>query len=319
GLILVAILVGLPVLLAWLVVRALRPRSQRVQLVVAIVVTVMDVVVGTVTLPAVLFAGEPTPGPPLLWWALSIASVLVMLVLIRFGGGAILLWALRRALRQISRIGTMAARVLPLLILVVIFIFFTGELWQVLNRLTRAQMWAVVGFLALIAVGFVTATFSDELPGLRARSRTSAEVRAKVAGTPLEGATEAAVPRLSWPERVNVVLVLFVAQAMQIVVFTVLMFVFFVVFGALVITPDGQTALLGDQTSPPGTLFGIPIGLSNAMLHVSLFLAAFSGLSFAASTTAEEPYRGTFFNPLLDEVALSLAARDAYKATWPVS
>lgn len=321
----VVMLLIVPALLAWLGAKVVRTRSDRLQLTVAVILTVLTIVLlpvwfaadGKVTIYALLTVSDDPA-----WYvvgdvAQSFALILGVLGLIWLGVGSILLWAIRRALSQIGRIGTMASRVLPLLLLVVMFTFLTNELWQVTNRLTRAEMWMVVGFLALIAIAFIAATFSDELPALRATSRTSPEVRARVEDTPLAGAPAVeAAPRLSWPERINVVLVLFVAQAVQIVIFSVLVFAFFLVFGTLVLSPEAEAEFLAGQVLTPGKLFGFNVGFSNAMLQVSLFLAAFSGLSFTASTTAEEPYRRSFFDPLLEDVAFSLAARDAYRARW---
>jgi hypothetical protein len=47
-------------------------------------------------------------------------------------------------------------------------------------------------------------------------------------------------------------------------------------------------------------------------VHVSLFVAVLSGLYFTVSTSVDPLYRERFFNPLIDDVAVSLAGRDAY-------
>ena len=47
-------------------------------------------------------------------------------------------------------------------------------------------------------------------------------------------------------------------------------------------------------------------------MHVSLFVAVLSGLYFTVSTSVDPIYRERFFDPLISDVAVSLAGRDAY-------
>jgi hypothetical protein len=215
----------------------------------------------------------------------------------------------------------MTSRALPLLLLVVMFTFFTGEMWQAAGSISEAQLWLVVGFLGLVAAGFLVTTFSDELPALRAAVGSRADVQEALQSTPLAGTPVGDGVPLSWVERFNIAVVLFLAQALQIVAFAVLVFVFFLVFGSLMLLPQTQAAFAGGAQGA-GTLLGMslePLGLplSHALVQVSLFLAVFSGLYFTASTTGDPAYRRAFFEPLLDDVALSLAARDAYRTRWP--
>lgn len=306
-----ATVLGLPTLAAWMTQKALRGRSSTVQLVAGVVVGALSVV------------GLPVIGMTDLasYWAgaaEAIVAVVLVLVLVRLGVGAIMIWAIRTAARQISGIAAMASRVLPLLLLVVMFAFFTGELWQAVNALSRAQLWVAVTFLAVLAAGFLTTSITDELPALRAASRARADLQARLQDTPLAGTTTPAEHTpLSRPEQFNVALVLFLAQAVQVVAFVVVVFAFFIVFGVLMITPGVQEIYLA--AAPPGeaTFFGIAVPVSNALFQISLFLAAFSGLYFTASKTTDERYRRAFFEPLIDEIALSLAARDVYHERWP--
>jgi hypothetical protein len=48
-----------------------------------------------------------------------------------------------------------------------------------------------------------------------------------------------------------------------------------------------------------------------------MFLAAFSGVYFAASAATDQNYRESFFEPLLADVRTSLAARHVYLARRP--
>jgi hypothetical protein len=66
-----------------------------------------------------------------------------------------------------------------------------------------------------------------------------------------------------------------------------------------------------------GTLFGAKLPLSAGLVQVSLFLAAFSGVYFAASAATDENSRASYFDPLLADVRTSLAARQVYLARRP--
>jgi hypothetical protein len=252
-----------------------------------------------------------------LWMAVltNIVALVVLMLLVRTGIGSILSWAAESAVAQVRAIGTLASRALPLLLLVVMFSFFTAELWQAVERLSPGRLWLVVGFLVLIGAVFLASMLSDEIKELK--SWTVEPGATVLRGTPFDDDDTPTPGRraLSRVERLNIALVLFLAQAVQIVAFGVLVFAFFVVFGVLILRPEVVTAFAGRE-SAPGTLLGVPLPVSSALINVSLFLAVFSGLYFAASTATDARYRRSFFEPLLEDVKISLAARDIYLAHW---
>lgn len=67
--------------------------------------------------------------------------VVVVLAAAYWGVGTMLLWAARRSLRELSTLGPMVSRVLPLLMLTVLFFFFNAEIWQVANKLEMSRTW----------------------------------------------------------------------------------------------------------------------------------------------------------------------------------
>ncbi|WET79139.1 hypothetical protein P3102_34790 [Amycolatopsis sp. QT-25] len=250
-------------------------------------------------------------------WAAVLANLValaVLMLLVRVGLGSILTWAARSAVAQVRAIGTLASRALPLLLLVVMFSFFTAELWQAVERLTPGRLWLVVGFLVVIGAVFLASMLSDEIK--ESKSWTVEPGAPVLRGTPFDDETPPPDRRaLTKIERLNIALVLFLAQAVQIVAFGVLVFAFFVVFGVLMLRPEVVTGFAGRE-SAPGTLLGVPLPVSSALVNVSVFLAVFSGLYFAASTATDARYRRSFFEPLLEDVKISLAARDIYLAHW---
>jgi hypothetical protein len=72
-----------------------------------------------------------------------------------------------------------------------------------------------------------------------------------------------------------------------------------------------QTCALG-QPPCAGTWFGIHTPIPQTIVDMSLFVAVLSGLYFTVSTSVDPLYRQRFFDPLVADVAVSLAGRDAF-------
>ncbi|MGV9363584.1 hypothetical protein [Amycolatopsis sp. NPDC003731] len=229
------------------------------------------------------------------------------------GVGSIVGWALRAAYRQTRLLGELTSRALPLLLLFTVFGFFTTEIWQVGAALPRQRMWLVVGLLAVVAVVFLLAALKDEVTRLT-QSRTAPVGLDKLRETPLAAFLADDVPErlpLTKLERANMILVLVLTQVLQTFVLATLVFVFFVIFGIVAVQHAVIKAWIGRDPAG-GTLFGIQLPIPQELLQVSLFIAAFSGLYFAASTVTDAKYRNAFFDPLADHLAVSLVARDLY-------
>lgn len=307
--------VVVPLLAGWGASRWMRVLSRRGRWLLARVVLLLDVVV----LPlSEWWTGLRSP----LWLSLTIAVgvTLLMLTAVWAGAGSILAWGLRKAVAELGTVGRMATKALPLLVLVVIFAFFSAEMWQIADGLPRWRLWLVVALFAVLAVLFMAARLDEEL-------RVMID---KVAGDKLDGLADLlrdtpVAPAVDGPpieplplarrERVNITLVLFLAQLLQILVLVVLVFFVLIALGALAINGPVIDSWLGDGASKlQGTLFGIALPLSRGLVQVSLFLAAFSGLYFAASAATDQHYREAFFEPLLKDVRISLAARQVYLA-----
>lgn len=235
------------------------------------------------------------------------------------GFGSIAGWAFRFAWVQLGALGTLMSRALPLLMLTVV-VYFTGELWQLAARMTRQRLWQVIGFLALVALIFVVTTIRDEVRALRDDRAEQSDPASLLEGTPLAVVSSTAIPRtpLSRAEQINVVAVMVVSQTIQVVFFTAGLFAFFLSLGIIAIPDDVAVLWSSEQTCPvgqppcAGTWFGVHIPIPQTVVHTSLFVAVLSGLYFTVSTSVDPLYRQRFFDPLIADVAVSLAGRDAY-------
>jgi hypothetical protein len=252
-----------------------------------------------------------------LWLGLAINLGLTLIVLagVHVGAGSILGWGLRRAFRQLGTVGTMAARALPLLVIVVLFAFFSTEMWQIADALPRWRLWLVVALFAALSVLFMIAVLREEL-----RTMVDEAIDGRLPELPKDLAdlavnADAAPSRPTASERANLMLVLFLAQALQIAMLAVLVFCLFIGLGALAVEQRVVDAWLGEgKFLKPGTLFGLQLPLPNALVQLSIFLSVFCGLYFTASAATDPVYRKAFFEPLVEDVRVSLAVRQAYLA-----
>lgn len=308
-----------PPLGGWLVSKLMRRFDRPGRVAIALVVLALAVVVLIVEQRL-----ELHEKPMWVSALVTAGGILALLLLTYLGAGSILAWAARRALGQLGAVGTLASKALPLLMIVILLSFFTEEIWRLVDtqNLDRARLWSVVGFFAALGVLFLSRVVLDEMRDLdRQRRADSAEqLRTRLADTPFATLVaddhDAAKHPLTRGERSNVLLVFFFAQAVQVVFFAFMVFVFFVVFGALAIDDPLLEAWAGRSELEPGVLFGLELPVSNQLVQMSIFLSAFSGLYFAGAAATDPAYRNTFFDPLVAEIRVSLAAREAYLGRW---
>jgi MFS family permease len=299
-----------PIVAGWGASRWMRSMGRTGRLVLACTLLVLVLLV----LPVVEWAiGWRSP----LWLNLTINGGLTLFVLVGVfaGAGSILAWATRLAFTQLGKVGAMATQALPLLVLVVLFAFFSTEMWEIADALPRPQLWLVVASLSALSVLFMIATLREELGRMvdEASEGSLPGLPAKLADLAVEDGPDEV--KLHRRERVNLMLVLFLAQALQIALLAVLVFCLFIGLGALAVSPSVVVSWIGEEAyEQAGTLFGVQLPVPNALVQLSIFLAAFSGLYFTASAATDPLYRKSFFEPLVADVRVSLAVRHAYLA-----
>lgn len=244
---------------------------------------------------------------------LELTTRIVLLVvagLIGFYGlGDMARWAGKRGARELAATLPAVARILPLLLLTVLLVFFTNELWQLAGSMPKERMNLLAGFLVVMIVLIVLpATFdmvNDELDD-------EAE-ECLLTQTPFRGVV-ATRSRLSLGERFNLIAVSLAVQFVQILLFVVVTFAVFAVFGSISLTDE----LIATWTGKPASqlvVIGVRLPMEAHMFRVCMILALFSGITFAASTLQDERYRRLFLDPVSEEVQRNLAARHRYRAT----
>jgi hypothetical protein len=225
-------------------------------------------------------------------------------------------WAVRRLVRQVGDVFNLFVRAMPLLLLFVTFLFLTAEVWQAAATLDGPFLAVTMGMFLLVGIVFVVARIPREVKGI---SSDLADVPGVAASTPaaalVTGATVPSPP-LSRRQWVNLGLVVLFSQGVQILLVSLMIGMFFVVFGLLTVTP----ATAGLWSGVPVTVlaewrwWGRPVALTSELLQVAGFLTAFSGFYFTVYVLTDTTYRREFLDDVLGEVREALAVRAVYLA-----
>lgn len=261
------------------------------------------------------------------WWrrdvgvGVTLGTQLLLLVLVVYAwttlrAGVIARWAARRTLKSLGFLFPLVTRALPLLLLFVTFLFINAEVWQVSATLDGSVMWLTVALFLAITVGFLLARLPEELDVFDAELDPD-RVRAGCRGTPLEGWETVADPaqvgddHIGGLQKANLVLVLLIAQLVQVLLLSLAMFGFFVAFGLLVMEPE---VIKGWTQTDQLTAVPFFERANMELLQVAVFLASFSGLYFTVYAVTDELYRKQFFTSIIHELERAVSARAAYRA-----
>lgn len=251
---------------------------------------------GFVLLPALLpliFGGQLGSA------AVTVAVNLLILALIYavfvYGLLAILRWVAARLAGQLASSLGLIAKAIPLLAIFALLSFTTEEVWDIFSGISDFAYAAVIGLFVVLGTAFLLV----RVP----REARSIEREACPDGPPLSRA-----------QRVNVGLVLFVSQGLQVLFVSLTIGAFFVVFGMLAIDESVRREWI-DRAGD--SLVSVSVGgdtfeLTDELLRVAGGLAAFSGFYFAVAMLTDSTYREEFLTELTQEMRASFRARTEY-------
>ena len=233
-------------------------------------------------------------------------------------------WSFGQVRRQVTDVANLAMKSLPTLLIFSAFIFINAEMWQVANDFTLPLFGMVM--LLLVGIGGIFIFVSvRRLTVDLARFSAWGDVRPRCANTPVEeiipGDDEPApdtpplVRRAEW----NVNLLLFVAQGIQVLLVSLVITTFYVVFGLLTVREETllQWTTVGELTYERDwavdiAIFGTDLIFTRQLLLVALFIGMFSGLNFAVQVITDDTYREEFIADMTAEVRDALAVRAVY-------
>ena len=186
------------------------------------------------------------------------------------------------------------SKAIPLLLVFALVLFVNTEMWQVFSSMPRE-------FLALVGTGFLL------LASLFLAARIPREV------AQLERSVGTG-PELDRRQRLNVGIVLFMSQGLQVLVVSLAVGAAFVAFGSLAIGPGVRESWIETAGNVLFTLdvFGEPIEVTEELLRVSGGIAAFSGLYYAIAVLTDSTYREEFLDEITEEMGETFRARAEY-------
>jgi hypothetical protein len=245
---------------------------------------------------------------------------LVLLAVIYFAASYALVamarWGLRVLVRQLSTVVLLLARALPLIALLVTFLFLTEEVWQTVGSIAGPVYWIAFALFPLVGILFLVTQLPRDVGTLNEFAGTD-DFAALCADTPIatvaELPSDGHPPALGRREWINVGLVSLISQGVQILLVSVLIGAFFVVLGVLLVTEKTTLTWARDVN----VLLEFTVGNRNLvvteqLLRVAGFLTAFSGLNFTVYLATDETYRREFRSEVLLDLRQAFAVRAAY-------
>jgi hypothetical protein len=230
-------------------------------------------------------------------------------------------WAVSRTLRSLGLLFPLVTRALPLLLLFVTFLFINAEVWEVSATLDGGVMWVTVLLFAGLTAGFLLARLPEELDKVDDEVAADRLV-AVTKGTPLAEAArtlaDSGQQTVSYEaevhgfQKANLLLVLLIAQFVQVILLSTSVFLFFIGFGVVAMKEEVVAGWTGQEELVYP--FGESLLISTELIQVSVFLAAFSGLYFTVYAVTDEIYRTQFFTSITDELERAVGARTVYHA-----
>jgi hypothetical protein len=239
--------------------------------------------------------------------------IVIALALTACGVGSILGWGLRTAVENLALVGALFVRALPVVLLTVL-VFFNTYVWSMASTISRPRLWLALLFLGLIAIAFITSATVERVRPMLSGSRQSADDDVRLIGTPFETMPHPAEGYpLSRTERGNVIFVLATSQALQVALVAIVAGLIFFVLGLILLSP----ALLAQWTRNgpgDGQILGMTLPVPQALIQISMFLAAMTFMYVSARAVGDGDYRSRFLDPLIDDLRLTLVARSRYRA-----
>jgi hypothetical protein len=310
-----AVVGGVAALLAvWAVVNRLRGRRWLARPDRVGPVEVLVFVLGPALIP-LAFGGQ---------WRSAIVTAGVNLAVLalaylerRYAVVSLATWTLRNLGDRLRTVSAVIIRALPLLLIVVVLVFFTTETWQIAHDVRWPVLLIGLSIFIGLSIAFAAIRAPEQIGAIEA-DMSASDVRELVAGTPCaplaSRRSRASVPPLSPSERRNVRMVVVVSELTLVTVVSGAMFLFLVVLGLVVVPVSLQATWIG---APADVLFSFHLfderlGMTTELIKVAGFVAAFSALQFTVSLLSDRTYQDEFLGDLRDGLRQALAVRAVY-------
>ena len=271
--------------------------------------------------------------------AVNLGLLVVIYLATSYGVVPTLRWGISKLGVQLEAISGLLIRALPLLALFVTFFFLTAEVWQSAGITTGPAYWIAISLFVLVGVFFVLTRMPSELHELGTFASWD-EIRELVSATPAAGLDVGpgevddiaggggggvgegfdGVASLSNRQRANVVLVTLFSQAVQIVIVSVAIGMFFSLLGMLLVSRSTIASWTGLSPDALHVLVSFHLGgrelvVTEPTLRVAGFVTAFAGLQFTMNLLTDPLYRAEFRAEIVGEIRQAFAVRAVYLRT----
>jgi hypothetical protein len=216
----------------------------------------------------------------------------IVYVVVAYGVFSIVRWAGARFVTQLRASLTLMVRALPLLLFFALVTFFTNEYWQMFATTRGVRFGVAIGLFAALGAAFLIVRIPSGVHELEREAHLA---------EPLQ--------------RVNVGIVIFVSQALQVLFVTAAVGIFFVVFGTLLVLPVIQQDWTG--LPDPVRLYDLPVvgttlGLTHELARVACGTAAFCGLYYTVAMMVDSQYRDELVTGITDGMRATFAEHEEY-------
>jgi len=298
---LLVLVLPIAALIGWWVSRISTVRGRSLAATVAVTVAIAGGILGG-------------PSPRILVNLILEAVVIAaILALTACGAGSILGWAVQMTMSNLAAAGSMVTRALPLLLLTIL-VFFNSPVWLMAATISRPRLWLALLFLTAIAAIFVVSVTRDRVKPMMDSDEPAHDHSTRLADTPFETMPDpASVRPISRVERFNVMFVVAASLLSQIFIIAAMASLLFLILGLIVLSPELLAAWTRNGRSD-GTVLGMTIPVPDSLLQITFFLGALTFMYISARTVTDDDYRTRFFDPLIDDLRLTLTARNRYRA-----
>jgi hypothetical protein len=279
---------------------------------------------------AALLVGEPV-------LAMTIAgSTVTLVIFVVFLLGtviAIAQWAIGEIRRQMVGLLGVLARTLPFLFVGIAILFLTAEVWQVATNLRWQFLLATLGVFLLVGTLCLATRLVAEVRSccVEAEELSHSDtglveylhgMRSSMRGAAADGHRQGHALPPETMEKVNIGLLLFLAQNLQILGVSVAVGVIFVTFGLFAIPPEtAKEFFLANHAVHPVPhlpnleIWGQKVVVTKELLKVTGIVVGFSYLSFVFFAVTRDDYVEHFLRAVRTRIADALAVRHVYLTT----
>jgi amidophosphoribosyltransferase len=227
----------------------------------------------------------------------------------------IALFALRWFARTAWRSGAGMLRVLPVLLVAVVFTFLSAETWQSIGRLTGTPL--VLATLLVVVLGLLPLLrpADDDYAGFDDTDQVRAALPQVLLGTAVHPAAVTEPLLLGLSERLNLRLVGALGRALVAATVGLAVTAFFLVFGVLVVDATVTAAWSG---GPADVWWQFTVGehrytLTAEHVRVAMFLGVFSALYFIVSASTDRQLAEALSADTRAHLRQCLAVRAVYR------